>query len=46
MTVKELMVLLREHDGDKPIHFETPDGDLIDDMVVQEGFEGVIIREF
>jgi len=46
MTVKELIDVLSRFDGDKPVHFETPDGDLIDDMVVQEGYEGIIIKEF
>ena len=45
MQIKELIAQLKRFPSTTEVHFETNEGDLIDEMVCEQGFEGVIIKE-
>jgi hypothetical protein len=47
MTIKELVQLLEQFNGDKKVIIETPEGDIIEDMIVNVGLGGeIVIGEF
>lgn len=46
MTVEELITKLKKHEPSMPVVVETMEGNEIDDLVIDEAFGTVILKEF